>query len=603
MRQAMTSGFGNVSGAAADTYAAVMGRAASSSTNATYMFSVVPTNGTFNTLRIWLGTAPGVDKQWDVSLYVNGSPFLTVTITGTDTIGVSTGSKAVSAGDVVMLHATATGSPSNSTVRCSIYFDGDTAGESILMGSCAGSAISTTVTRYNSVSGGIGSPATEVDTYQVIPTPGTIKKLYVKFDVDPGASPDAYTTTFRKNGGSTSLAVTIVANDTAGNDTASGHDVAVAAGDLVSLMFEPVDTPTVAVRPGWGMVFVSDTNGESLLLGGTIVDLVTSAVRYTELPSQGGSWSSSAGSVISKLNACTLTKWYVDLTGSPMNNDANADKYTFAVALDGTETAITCTIADGGTGNTKGNDTAHTADVTDGQIIGLKVTPASTPTTRDARWGLVCYISPVSTYNESLTLAVTADLSRTGILSAINALILAVVSGQDQAGGMTLEEALTLAIASGQGQAGGISFEEAVSLSISAISVQSASTEMSAGLSLGITADQGSGNVAEMDATIALSLAAAIFQSESIEGAPQTYNELVTIAAKMGMSRSAVGTLQEAITLATSEGVGLTSQAVMVNALILQIVSSMDGAFSVFVITTGNRLQFVFRKRKDHFTQ
>jgi hypothetical protein len=152
-------------------------------------------------------------------------------------------------------------------------------------------------------------------------------------------------------------------------------------------------------------------------------------------------------------------------------------------------------------------------------------------------------------------------------------------------------------------ESSGDTYDESLTLAISVISVQSASTEMSAGLSLGITADQGSGNIAEMDATIALSLAAAILQSESIEGAPQTYNELVTIAAKMGMSRSAIGSLQEAITLATLEGVGLTSQAIMVNALILQIVSSMDESFSVFVIATGNKLQFVFKKRKDHFTQ
>ena len=208
-----------------------------------------------------------------------------------------------------------------------------------------------------------------------------------------------------------------------------------------------------------------------------------------------------------------------------------------------------------------------------------------------------------STYNEALTLAFAADLTRSGILSAINALILAVASGQDQSGGMTLTEALTLAIASGQGQSGGMTFEEAVSFAISAISVQSATTEMSTGLSLGITADQGSGSTAEMDATIALSLVAAILQSESVEGAPQTYDELVTMATNTGMSQSTVGSLQEALTLAATAGIGLTSQAIMVNALILQIVSLMDGSFSVFVITTGNKLQFVFKKRKDHFIQ
>jgi hypothetical protein len=166
-----------------------------------------------------------------------------------------------------------------------------------------------------------------------------------------------------------------------------------------------------------------------------------------------------------------------------------------------------------------------------------------------------------------------------------------------------------------------MTFEEDVELAVSADESRAASVEMNAGLSLGITADQSGGNTGvlvelvsfvasldstisstqAMDAAISLSIAAAMLQVEDVEGGPQTYDEILTLAVSAGMSQAALASLQEIISLATKIGMGQNNQAILIGALTLQASVSIGGSTVVYI--TGNPLRFVFKKRKDHFTQ
>ena len=127
------------------------------------------------------------------------------------------------------------------------------------------------------------SNATENQTYQVIPTSGTIKNLYVALSADPGTSPDAYRFTLRKNGVSTVLTVTITADSTTGSNIV--NQVSVAAGDYVDMMIEPLNTPSTASVPSWGMTFVADTDGESLILGQSSDTPTLASTEYNRLSS------------------------------------------------------------------------------------------------------------------------------------------------------------------------------------------------------------------------------------------------------------------------------------------------------------------------------
>ena len=363
------------------------------SNNATYpqyVTEIIPTAGALSGLRVKLSVAPGAGKSRTISIYLNGSAQLTVTIADTATTGVNTGSVNVSAGDTVAVVVTATGTPATTAVYYSSIFTGTTSGESILMGNSYSGGMHTTTTLYGSVANCAAIGATEADYKSIIPTPGTIKKFYWKLDADPGTSPDAYRATLRKVGSSQALTSTITANDITGNDTANSFTVA--AGDSVTLMFEPLNSPAAAPRPSWGMVFVADTDGESIILGGSTGALSNSVTQYNIFAFQGSAWSGTE-TFFTLLNACTLKKFYVELSGSPKQNHDTDDWYQLDVRIDAANSGVVAKVMDGGTGNMVANDTAHEATITDGQTLSLRSLPNSSPTARDAYWGVVCYVS------------------------------------------------------------------------------------------------------------------------------------------------------------------------------------------------------------------
>lgn len=373
-------------------YGALMG-ASSAATDELYFYQVIPTAGTLSDFRIELTVAPGAGTSYTFTLRVNGAPStVTVTISNTDTTGSDIAhSVAVSAGDTVSIQVANSGAVADSQARVCTNFTGDTAGESILL-SYWGTAHNIN-TYYGSVCGHniTWATVTEADWKQIIPTSGTLKKLYVRLSADPGDAPDGFTITLRKNGASQALTTTIVANDTTGNDTA--HTVAVAAGDDVTMMVEPINTPGTP-NVMFGMVFVSDTDGESLLLGGSSDDLSASGTEYNWYSNQYGSYWSATESVRDNIiNACTLKKLYVELSGTPENGGGADDKYTFTVRSEAGATDLTCEIANL---DTTGNDTSNEHVIADGETLSLQCVPSSTPTVRDAYWGLVAYLEPPS---------------------------------------------------------------------------------------------------------------------------------------------------------------------------------------------------------------
>ncbi len=104
----------------------------------------------------------------------------------------------------------------------------------------------------------------------------------MSLSADPGTDPDAYTFTLRKNGADTGLTCTIVADATTGNDTT--HTVSVVAGDVLTMAAVPVSTPaTTNIIVSFGMTFLADIDGESIILGGLSDDLSNSATEYAPL--------------------------------------------------------------------------------------------------------------------------------------------------------------------------------------------------------------------------------------------------------------------------------------------------------------------------------
>ncbi len=351
---------------------------------------VVSTPGTLSNLLIELSAAPGVGASYTITLMKNDiATGLAVTISGTDTTGLDTDSVAVVAGDIIYLRSTYSGAPATPTARWSVLFEGTNTKESLILGTNYASSFGT---RYAPIMHGFDQcSASEDDVYQIIPTPGKIKNLYVALAYDPGTAPDAYRFTLRKNGGSTALTVTITADDTTGNNTVD--EIVVAAGDYVDLMIERLNTPS-AMGPAWvGFTFVADTDGESLLLGQSNDYPATDASEYNHLISTRWDvdWGATEANFYQGGQPMTLKKLYVMLSGSP----GAGRSYLIGARVNGT-TRIAVTIADAATTGNNVADTWDVANFDDLNMISIPSEPPEPPALRKVFWGLVGYIAPAA---------------------------------------------------------------------------------------------------------------------------------------------------------------------------------------------------------------
>ena len=353
-----------------------------------YFTKLVSTDGVIKNLRVKLNDSPGAGKKYTFTLMINGNPSaLTLEIADAATSGADTTHEIdVVAGDTAYLRCAPTGTPTARYATWTSMFEGDTAKESLIMGGSI-SSLSSTSTEYAQVMGAhTGYTTNENNFRQVVPTAGTIKNLYVKLTADPGTSPDAYRFTLRKGGASQTLTVTITADNTTGNDTV--HEVAVVAGDILTLMIEPLNTPSATPAAYWGMTFVADTDGESIILGGSVQSLSASATWYNYFTGhEGNLWIATEAEHYQLGQLCTLKKLYVLLSAAP----GAGKSYTFTVRIAVADSNVVATVADAAT---TGNSGALEDTVVNDDYVDLESTPAGTPAAAAAYWGLVSYRAP-----------------------------------------------------------------------------------------------------------------------------------------------------------------------------------------------------------------
>jgi len=350
----------------------------------------MPTAGTISGLKVKLDAAPGAGTSYVFTVMKNGEATdVTCAIADAATTAEDTAhSASFVAGDTVCLRCVPTGTPTARYVMWASVFEGSVANESILL---ARVYYYGTNVYYHSLGDNVRS-TTEAYVRNVIPTPGAIKKLYV-LSPAPGAG-KSRTFTLRKNGSSQTVTCTVADAATTANDTA--NSVSVAAGDVVSLTTTPTGTPA-DVYLTWGLVFLADINGESVVLGANADLLDAAATEYVTLPG-GNPWDATEANRLVLSKACTLKKFYGALDDTP---GGAGKSYAFTVRQNAASPAngLTFSIA---TDATTGNDTAHEIAVADGDTLAIQSVPTGTPTARYLGWGLVCFIDPA--YTTSLTL-------------------------------------------------------------------------------------------------------------------------------------------------------------------------------------------------------
>lgn len=381
----------------------------------------VSSPGTFRNLRVELNDVPGTGTYVftlyrRVGLGAWGLTTLTCTVAADGTTASDTAHDVtVAAGDVICLECNPD-SPDNARyARWTMEFEGDNANESLIL--LSGYAFNTG-TRYLPVMGHAIHDTIENYYRAVCPTSGKIKNLYVQMKDDPGTAPDAYEYTLRVNGADSDdgegnpLQCTIVANGKTGDDTT--HEIAVSAGNILTFKTVAISTPSSPSYIAVGMTFVADTDGESLILGGTESFLSTTATRYNYLiHGRAPAWSATELERYHLAQACVLKKLYILLSGDP----GGTDKYTFTVRYDGGSPGGGLVVEIAG-GSTTGNDTTNSITVSDGKVVNMMVVPTDTPALWvNSYWGLVCFIPSIQHYERSASVIIGNKVSASRALA------------------------------------------------------------------------------------------------------------------------------------------------------------------------------------------
>ena len=355
------------------------------STNENLRHQLISSAGTIKNLIVELDGVAGDGKTWTFTVMINGSPSaLTCDITGdTDTEGSDiTNEVSVSAGDEIDIRSTSSGSPTIRSATWAFDYLGDTAKESLFLGFTTSFK---SQARFCGIAGVFVSAPDEFEAYQIMPTAGKIKKLYVELTNNPGTDPDAYRYTLRLNKATSDLTVTIAGAAITGNNTSD--EITVAAGDSVGLYIEPLNGPSNDVWAYFGFTFVADTDGESCVLGGQFASPSVSVTSFMTITTSTLSFGPTEIDSRQLIRACVLKKFYVEVTTDP----GSGNSWDLTVRKNEASTALTVNIA--GT-DTTGNDTENTVPFSDFDYATIKIDPTSSPvqTSNGMKWAMVMVV-------------------------------------------------------------------------------------------------------------------------------------------------------------------------------------------------------------------
>lgn len=369
-------------------YIAPNNRYATWNSNDQSRLNTVPTDGKFVKMNIQINTDPGTGNNYKFSLYVNGvaSTSLTITIAGGDSLIASvTADQTISAGDTISIEAIPTSTPTIfSRIDGNIIWEPTIDDEYLILGS-APNNLAPNATEYNSMESSADSTAwggTENNRRQIMPASGTLKKLHCVLASTPGAS-DSYTMTLRVNNASPGSGPTVTLDNADFDKIDTTNTASISAGDTMTLQATGTSAAN-AVACSYSCVFVPTTAGEIPLIGGSDNNMSQTLTEFNVFGAE-LTWTGTRNSREIEMigEEITLKALYVKLNNSP----GSGTNYNFDVVKAGiVQSGLNTNIADTATTD---NATGQSIDFAAGTLLAWRVVPTSTPTSRDAFWGLV----------------------------------------------------------------------------------------------------------------------------------------------------------------------------------------------------------------------
>jgi hypothetical protein len=321
--------------------------------------SMVATAGTILTLSVTLGTAPGVGASRTIAVRVNGvDSALSVTISGTNKTGTATGTLAVSAGDVVLLHATSSGAAS-SGINTSVEFEPTSADSysysgNYYYGDSFGSQISSAPqyaplldsSPYQQTSESLAH-----ETRSLVPFAATITDFYVDLSAAPGTG-TSWDLVIMVNGVENATSViNIAGSSTKGH--LNGLSVAVAAGDYLTFKVKAANSSPASTWLGWAVVLSPTTSG--LFCWNEITADSEASTTYYGSVGHIETNTGSEASVYPTIVPATLTAvaLYVALGAAP----GSGKSWSLNQRINGVTANLSAVVS--GAAVTAGSDTAH----------------------------------------------------------------------------------------------------------------------------------------------------------------------------------------------------------------------------------------------------
>lgn len=359
-------------------------------------WQMITTPGTFSLLEVELDNNPGAGADsYTFTLRKNsGDTTLTVTFAAADTQKKdAVNTVAVVAGDWIDLQCTPADAPANTPkARWSIVFTPTNANESLLLCGAYTQNNIDAATNYFFVQNGMGWYDGGHTTlgFQVIPTAGKIKNLYIKQSVASGVAPDDFEYTLYLNhlhGGfnATALTTTIVGASTTGSDVV--HEVDVVAGDLVCYRVFPHNLPANSPNHGGGFTFVSTIPNESILMGNVVDRPLNNANEYVVInPRVSDVWAA-APTYYMGGQADAVYGWKKLYHYQDLPCGAGASRSLTLAAHDGDTTMIA---TNSGALQTDAQDLINTYAGHDYDTLSIKSTPTNLPAAAAyIYWGVI----------------------------------------------------------------------------------------------------------------------------------------------------------------------------------------------------------------------
>ncbi len=356
--------------------------------------------GKIRDLNVSLTVAPGAGTGINFKVSKATSPSagesITANISGTDTTGNSgDDSMTVAQGDLIriILQASA-GVPATTQWHFSYRWIPDTDKEFILGGNGNQATVSNSANNFLALSGHSTTfSTTELNKEIIIPTAGTITRITVRTQEDPGSG-KSYEFTARINKVDTALDVTINGD---GNGlpliASSTASVSVSAGNTIAIKCDPTNTPT-ATQVSYSMTFLPDDDNVFIVPSSSDENMAQRGTRYRTILSGDAEWSATEGNHDSLANhgdsSAKFKLMRVKLTGSP----GFGNKWDFTLRKNGSDTGITGTISASGTSVIAfGN-----IPISDGDLFNVKVIPNSDPTVSHSLISFVVETIPVTVH-------------------------------------------------------------------------------------------------------------------------------------------------------------------------------------------------------------